>query len=142
MVCPFNFGEKIMADKCILRKLLCKLKRIFLGEVYWEEWAEKVPDTPVKKYINVLLLDLQKRDVSEIVLFHDAPLPMNFDGFENSLFQDVTYDQVVCRLREMTTSSSPYGKKQIDLVIMDKPMVCILEDTDRDCHIKFVAKNK
>ena len=131
-----------MAEKSSLRKVLCKLKRIFFGEVYSEELIEIEPSNPVRKYVNVLLLDLQKRDVSEIVLFHYAPLPMSFDGFDNSLFKGVTYKKVVHRLREMTTSSNPNGKPQIDLVISGKPMVCILEDTTRDCHIKLVAKKE
>ena len=129
-----------MAGKSSFSKFCDKFIRLFSVVTYEESLSEEMPTTSLQKYINVLILDLNNRNASEVILFRGNPLPLGFDGFDDREFKGVTYEQVIRGLDEMVTTTSPIGEKQIDLLIAGKELTCTVLTTNNECRLLLKAK--
>jgi len=131
-----------MEGKSSFSKFRDKFTKLFSAVRYEESLSEKLPTTSIQKYIAALLLNLDKSNTSEMILFSDDPLPLGLDGFDDSEFNGVTYEQVIRRLDEMVTTKSPNGEKQIDLLIAGKELTCTVLTSGNQCRLLLKPKNQ
>jgi hypothetical protein len=119
------------------KKIRSGIKYIFQGEIYKTRFTKKLPDNSLNKYVAALFLTMDKNGLSDILLKRDEPLLLGLSGYEDELFENVTYSQVSERLKVMANLTEPIGKSQIPLMIDKKKRCCIITLTEESCFIEL-----